>query len=306
MGSLEQLYQQVILDHAREKHGEGDPSGMDASSHQVNPTCGDEVTLGVSMDGEHLVSIQWDGDGCSISRASLSMMTDLTEGKSADEIARLYRDMEVMMHSRNLGVMMRFSMTLVMPPLWSPLRNSLTALSVPSLDGTRSVMPWPSPALTFPPRASPLSSKGTAMSNPMAQSEPVEQRFGVAGASEEAVSTAPTRQIDGTDVVEQGTLAAENVLEAMKDVIDPELGINIVDLGLVYGIVIGPQNEVRLDMTLTSAACPLTDVIERQAQTILSSITDEVQINWVWMPPWGPDRITPDGREQLRAIGFNV
>ena len=50
------------------------------------------------------------------------------------------------------------------------------------------------------------------MTNPMAQSEPVEQRFGVAGASEEAASTAPTRQIDGTDVVEQGTLAAENVL----------------------------------------------------------------------------------------------
>ena len=103
-----------------------------------------------------------------------------------------------------------------------------------------------------------------------------------------------------------GAPKVEDVEEALKDVIDPELGINIVDLGLVYGIVIGPQNEVRLDMTLTSAACPLTDVIERQAQTILSSITDEVQINWVWMPPWGPDRITPDGREQLRAIGFNV
>ena len=59
-------------------------------------------------------------------------------------------------------------------------------------------------------------------------------------------------------------------------------------------------------MTLTSAACPLTDVIERQAQMILASVTDQTQINWVWMPPWGPDRITPDGREQLRAIGFNV
>ena len=104
MGSLEQLYQQVILDHAREKHGAGDPSGMDASSHQVNPTCGDEVTLGVSLDGDHLASLQWEGDGCSISRASLSMMTDLTQGKSAEEIGRLYRDMEVMMHSRNLGV----------------------------------------------------------------------------------------------------------------------------------------------------------------------------------------------------------
>ena len=96
------------------------------------------------------------------------------------------------------------------------------------------------------------------------------------------------------------------VEEALRDVIDPELGINIVDLGLVYGVVIGSENQVRLDMTLTSAACPLTDVIERQAQTILSGVTDEVQINWVWMPPWGPDRITPDGREQLRAIGFNV
>ena len=69
MGSLEQLYQQVILDHAREKHGEGDPTASDASSHQVNPTCGDEVTLGVRLDGDRLASVQWDGDGCSISRA---------------------------------------------------------------------------------------------------------------------------------------------------------------------------------------------------------------------------------------------
>ena len=144
------------------------------------------------------------------------------------------------------------------------------------------------------------------MSNPMAQSEPVEQRFGTTAQAQAPGAELPTRQIDGTDVIEQGTLAAENVLEALKDVIDPELGINIVDLGLVYGVVIGSENQVRLDMTLTSAACPLTDVIERQAQTILSAVTDEVQINWVWMPPWGPDRITPDGREQLRAIGFNV
>ena len=144
------------------------------------------------------------------------------------------------------------------------------------------------------------------MSNPMAQSEPVEQRFGAPASAQAPSAEVPTRQIDGTDVIEQGTLAAENVLEALKNVIDPELGINIVDLGLVYGVVIGSENQVRLDMTLTSAACPLTDVIERQAQTILSAVTDEVQINWVWMPPWGPDRITPDGREQLRAIGFNV
>ena len=144
------------------------------------------------------------------------------------------------------------------------------------------------------------------MSNPMAQSEPVEQRFGTTAQAQAPSAELPTRQIDGTDVIEQGTLAAENVLEALKDVIDPELGINIVDLGLVYGVVIGSENQVRLDMTLTSAACPLTDVIEEQARQVLDHLSDDVRVQWVWLPPWGPDKITPEGREQLRALGFNV
>jgi metal-sulfur cluster biosynthetic enzyme len=103
------------------------------------------------------------------------------------------------------------------------------------------------------------------------------------------------------------TLASdEDVLEAMRDVVDPELGINVVDLGLVYGVDIADGNNLTIDMTLTSAACPLTDVIEDQAQTALEGLVSSVVINWVWLPPWGPDKITEDGREQLRALGFNV
>ncbi|TFH52277.1 metal-sulfur cluster assembly factor [Actinomyces viscosus] len=94
--------------------------------------------------------------------------------------------------------------------------------------------------------------------------------------------------------------------EALRDVIDPELGINVVDLGLLYGVSIEPDGTVVLDMTLTTAACPLTDVIEEQAQQALSLLADKVRIQWVWLPPWGPDKITPEGREQLRALGFNV
>ncbi len=102
-----------------------------------------------------------------------------------------------------------------------------------------------------------------------------------------------------------GTLTVEDVEEAMKDVVDPELGINVVDLGLLYGVNID-GNDVVLDMTLTSAACPLTDVIQDQTHQALEGMVDEVVINWVWMPPWGPDKITDDGREMLRALGFNV
>lgn len=99
--------------------------------------------------------------------------------------------------------------------------------------------------------------------------------------------------------------------EAMRDVVDPELGINVVDLGLVYGIDVqtGESGSVALiDMTLTSAACPLTDVIEDQTMGALvgSGLVHDVKINWVWNPPWGPDKITEEGREQLRALGFTV
>ena len=98
-----------------------------------------------------------------------------------------------------------------------------------------------------------------------------------------------------------------DVEEALRDVIDPELGINVVDLGLVYGIAVDDRIAT-IDMTLTSAACPLTDVIEDQARSALtgSGMVDDIKINWVWMPPWGPEKITDDGREQLRALGFRV
>jgi len=103
--------------------------------------------------------------------------------------------------------------------------------------------------------------------------------------------------------VEQRT---EDILEAMRDVVDPELGINVVDLGLVYGVILDGPDKATLDMTLTSAACPLTDVIEEQTAEALKDTLEDFSINWVWMPPWGPENITDEGREQLRALGFNI
>jgi metal-sulfur cluster biosynthetic enzyme len=98
----------------------------------------------------------------------------------------------------------------------------------------------------------------------------------------------------------------EDVTEALRDVVDPELGINVVDLGLVYGLTVDDANIAIVDMTLTSAACPLQDVIEDQMRMALDGLVANFRVNWVWMPPWGPDKITDDGREQLRALGFNV
>ncbi len=103
----------------------------------------------------------------------------------------------------------------------------------------------------------------------------------------------------------------DEVEEALRDVVDPELGVNIVDLGLVYDLALADE-KLTIDMTLTSAACPLTDMIEDQITAALTgpdsttSLVKDFTINWVWLPPWGPERITDDGRDQLRALGFNI
>ncbi len=101
------------------------------------------------------------------------------------------------------------------------------------------------------------------------------------------------------------TQLIEQIFEALHDVVDPELGINIVDLGLVYGVRMDGDVAI-LDMTLTSAACPLTDIIEGQVFQVLDGLVTDHTINWVWMPPWSPEKLTPDGREQARAIGLGI
>ncbi|HEY5362508.1 MAG TPA: metal-sulfur cluster assembly factor [Streptosporangiaceae bacterium] len=123
----------------------------------------------------------------------------------------------------------------------------------------------------------------------------------------QTAQTAETAQVAET-VGPGGQLTpeTEDLLEALRDVVDPELGVNVVDLGLVYGVSVDEGRMATIDMTLTSAACPLTDVIEDQTRDALEGLVADFRINWVWMPPWGPDKITDDGREQLRALGFNV
>ena len=104
MNDLDQLYQQVILDHSHERHGQGALTDPDATSHQVNPTCGDEVELGVRVRDGRVVAVGWEGDGCSISQASISIMHDLVDGADLATVARLEKDFDTLMHSRGRGV----------------------------------------------------------------------------------------------------------------------------------------------------------------------------------------------------------
>ncbi len=112
---------------------------------------------------------------------------------------------------------------------------------------------------------------------------------------------------DLPDVDEASSVPTEEEIEeAMKDVVDPELFVNIVDLGLLYGVTVDDEGNVTLDMTLTSPTCPLTDKIEYDTRYVLDGLVKSVTVNWVWLPPWSLEMISDDGREQLRAVGYNL
>lgn len=102
-----------------------------------------------------------------------------------------------------------------------------------------------------------------------------------------------------------GKATAADVREALHQVIDPELGIDVIDLGLVYGIEIDEKGRAIITMTLTTPACPLTDLLEDECASTLAGLVEEFRIDWTWQPHWTTDMIRPEGREQLEAIGFN-
>lgn len=101
---LASLYQQVILDHSKQKHGFGLADADLPSSHQLNPTCGDEITLQVETDGDTISGLHWEGAGCSISMASASLLTDLAAGLTVPEAHERIGLFRELMHSKGAGV----------------------------------------------------------------------------------------------------------------------------------------------------------------------------------------------------------
>ncbi len=97
MSDVETLYREIILDHYREKHHAGLREPFEAEVHHVNPSCGDEVTLRLHLDGDTIADVSYDAVGCSISQASLSIMGDLVIGRSVDDAMALYDDFRAMM-----------------------------------------------------------------------------------------------------------------------------------------------------------------------------------------------------------------
>ena len=100
----------------------------------------------------------------------------------------------------------------------------------------------------------------------------------------------------------------EQCMEALKVVRDPEIPVNIVDLGLVYGLEVNEEGDVSIEMTLTSMGCPVQDMIQADAELACMKVDGvrKVDVAFVWSPPWSMDKMSDDGKKQMRMFGFNV
>lgn len=97
---LDALYQEIILDHYKNPHGKGLREPYEAEVHNVNPTCGDEITMRVHLEGAQVEDISYDAEGCSISQASASVLNDLLIGKSVDDAMVILDEFQSVMHGR--------------------------------------------------------------------------------------------------------------------------------------------------------------------------------------------------------------
>lgn len=111
-----------------------------------------------------------------------------------------------------------------------------------------------------------------------------------------------------TTPVAPGLPSQAQVLEALKVVKDPEIPVNVVDLGLIYGVDVSEAGNVEITMTLTSVGCPVQDLIRADAEMAVMRLdgVNQVEVDFVWSPPWAPEKMSDDGKRQMRMFGFNV
>ena len=123
-------------------------------------------------------------------------------------------------------------------------------------------------------------------------------------ASTENAETPQTPEVENTAKTEM----QDKILEALKVVRDPEIPVNVVDLGLIYNVDIDDAGEVNIDMTLTSMGCPVQDMIQADAELAAMKVegVKKVTVEFVWSPPWSPQKMSEDGKKQMRMFGFNL
>ncbi len=257
MSDLKELYQEVILDHNRQPRNFKVLPTANRHAEGFNPLCGDKINVYIELDQDVIKDISFQGEGCAISKASSSMMTQSVKGKKLSEVNLLFE---------------HFHQMITGAPV-SPDIGKLTIFS--------GVCEFPSrvkcASLAWHTLRSALEGKEKMMTT--------EDEVKVAG--------------EGTGV--DAKVLNEQIVETLKTCFDPEIPVNIYELGLIYKIDVNEKGAAQVQMTLTSPACPVAGSLPPEVEQKVKNVpgVTSAKVDVVWDPPWKPDMMTEAARLQL-------
>ena len=261
MSDVRDLYQEVILDHSKHPQHFHRPAGTNRSAEGYNPLCGDTVNVYVQLEGDVLADIGFQGAGCAISKASASLMTGSVKGKTKAQAQKLFDSFHAMITAEPSAV------------LDPALLGALGKLAV--FSGVRE----------YPAR---VKCATLAWHTLVAALEGKDQM----------VSTeSPKEPGDGMEA----KVIQDKIVAAIRTCYDPEIPVNIYDLGLIYDVKVDPIGAALVKMTLTSPHCPAAASLPAEVQMKVGTVegVTTAKVDIVWEPPWNPSKMSEAAKLEL-------
>ena len=261
---LRELYRETILDHNRKPRNFRKPEGTDRTAEGYNPLCGDKVKVHLRIENDRVNDVGFEGSGCAISIASASMMTETVKGRTLSDVQTLFERFHTLLTGETDAESRPIDLGKL--AVFAGVREFPIRVKCATL-------PW------HTLRAAIESRPETVTTEPGQASQPAPE------------PSAPPASSD----------LRQHIIEAMRTVYDPEIPVNLYDLGLIYDIVVEPSGAVTIRMTLTAPACPIADMILWQVDKTVRSVpgVTDVTVNLVWDPPWNRSMMTEPARLQL-------
>jgi len=270
MMDMRELYQEVILDHNKKPRNYYKLETANRTAEGFNPLCGDKVTIYLIIEDDRVRDISFQGSGCAISMASASLMTEGVKGKALAEVQALFEKFHTLVTQE------------ISSPSEPPELGKLAAFG-----GVRefpirvkcATLAWHTLRAAIEQRQGPVSSEEGPDSRGVLKTQPL--------------------------VVKQEL--QDKIVGVLRQVYDPEIPVNLYDLGLIYDIVVEALGSVIVKMTLTTPACPMAGLLIQQVQSKVQALpgVTSVKVELVWDPPWNQHMMSEAAKLELGLQSFS-
>lgn len=272
MSDLRDLYQEVIFDHYKKPRNFHAMTNANHVAHGHNRLCGDELTIYLRLDGDVIKEISFEGTGCAISTASASLMTDALKNRNVKEAEHLFEQFH----------------HLVTHHAAEPAPD-LGKLEV--LAGVRE----------FPARV-----KCATLAWHTLQAALKDHAGSIT--TEQLSIRDTTMDLENASPRQEATMDEEqlrkDIIAVLRTIYDPEISVNIFDLGLIYMLDIDPEGTVQIEMTLTAPACPVAGTFPGVVEGRVAEVpgVKSVHVELVWEPPWSIDSMSDEVKLELGLL----